>query len=68
MSWMNSILAEIWGLFVDDARFALSIASWLVAAWLVLPHLEVAASLKGPILFAGLGILLVGSVLRRARS
>jgi hypothetical protein len=68
MSWLRSVLTEIWGLFVDDGRFAATIVAWLVICGLLLPLLEVPAELKGPILFAGLGIVLVESTLRRARS
>ena len=41
MLWLRSILTEIWGLFVDDGRFALAILVWLAACWLVLPRFGV---------------------------
>jgi hypothetical protein len=68
MPWLSSILAEIWGLFVDDGTFALAILVWLAVYWVVLPHFGVPPELKGPILFAGLATVLVESALRRARS
>jgi len=68
MSWLRSILAEIWGLFVDDGSFALAILAWLAAYWLVLPLFDIPPEAKGPILFTGLAIVLVESALRRARS
>jgi hypothetical protein len=68
MPWLRSILAEIWGLFVDDGSFALAILVWLAVCWLALPHFGVLPEWKGPILFTGLAIVLVESALRRARS
>ena len=68
MPWLRSILAEIWGLFVDDGSFALAILVWLAACWLVLPQFGGPPEAKGPILFAGLAIVMVESALRRARS
>ena len=69
MSWIRSISIEIWGLFVDDGRFALAILGCLAVIWAVLPHLDlgIPLELKGPILFASLAIVLVESALRRAR-
>ena len=67
MSWIRTIFAELVGLFVDDGSFALAIVAWLGIAWLILSQLPVAGEWKGPILFAGLAIVLVESVARRAR-
>ncbi|WP_187290845.1 hypothetical protein [Hyphomicrobium denitrificans] len=41
MRWLKTIVAEIFGLFVDDGAFALAIIVWLGAVWLVLPRLNV---------------------------
>ena len=68
MPWLRSILAEIWGLFVDDGSFALAILVWFAVSWLLPPHFGVPPELRGPILFAGLATVLVESALRRARS
>lgn len=67
MSWLKSIFAEIYGLFVDDGSFAIAILVWLALLWLVLPHLPVAGAWHGVILFAGLVAILLESALRRAR-
>ena len=67
MSWLKSIFREIFGLFVDDGSFAIAILVWLVLLWLLLPHLPIAPSWHGAILFAGLVVILVESALRRAR-
>ena len=67
MPWLRSTALEIWRLFVDDGRVVLAILGWLAILWMVLPHLAIPVELKGPILFAGLAVLLVYSALRRAR-
>lgn len=67
MSWLRSILQEIYGLFVDDGSFAIAILVWLALLWLLLPHLPVPAVWHGAILFAGLIAILIESALRRAR-
>jgi hypothetical protein len=67
MNWIKSIAAELFGLFVDDIGFAVAILAWIAAVWLLMPFVPVPMALKGPILFAGLGIILVESATRRAR-
>ncbi|MEO8714564.1 MAG: hypothetical protein ABI369_06095 [Acetobacteraceae bacterium] len=67
MSWVRSILREVFGLFVDDAGFALSILVWLGAVWLVLPRFAVAPGWNGIILFVGLALILLDSAVRQAR-
>jgi hypothetical protein len=67
MGWLRTVVAEILGLFVDDGSFALAIVVWLAVAWLMLPRIDVPAVAKGPILFAGLAIILAESALRGAR-
>lgn len=66
MRWLKSILAELWGLFVDDGRYALTIVVWLVLTWLLLPLLHVGGGWDAIILFAGLLLILLESALRRA--
>jgi hypothetical protein len=66
MRWPKTILREVYGLFVDDGRFALAILVWLGLAWGLLPRL--ALGRWGAIVwFAGLLAIFVESVLRRAR-
>lgn len=67
MRWLRTILAEVWGLFVDDGRYALSIVAWLVLTWLVLPQLQLGGGWNALILFVGLLAILLESVSRRAR-
>ncbi len=67
MRWVGTILREVFGLFVDDAGFATAILGWLALAGLGLPRLGIAARWEGPVLFAGLALVLVASAARRAR-
>ncbi|HEV2606946.1 MAG TPA: hypothetical protein VGT79_03080 [Xanthomonadaceae bacterium] len=67
MQWLKTIFEELIGLFVDDGSFAIAILVWLALLWLLLPRLPMPAVWNGPILFVGLGLILVESVLRRAR-
>ncbi len=67
MTWLRKIAAELFGLFVDDGSFAIAILVWLGVLWLALPHLPINNTWRAIILFAGLAIILVESVLRRAR-
>jgi hypothetical protein len=63
---LKTILAEIFGLFVDDISFAVAIIIWLVIIQLGLPRLNLPAAWNGVILFAGLATILAESALRRA--
>ncbi len=67
MTWLRTIVHEVFGLFVDDGSFALAIVIWLVALKLVIPHLEAVAHRNGFILFGGLAAILIGSVLHSSR-
>ena len=64
MKWLRAAAAELAGLFVDDGRLALGILVWVVLAWGVLPHL-LAPSWGAVVFAAGLGAILLESVLRR---
>ncbi len=66
MSWLRTIITEIFGLFVDDSGLALAILIWLGAVWLALARLALPPTWGAIILFAGLAAILVGSALRRA--
>ena len=65
---IDSILRELYALFVDDGSFAAAILAWIAAAWLLLPRLALSPALSGLILFAGLAAILLESALRRARA
>jgi len=63
MRWIAAIAREIWGLFVDDIGLAIASLIWIGLVWLGAQWLGPAA---GPALFAGLGVILITSALRRA--
>ena len=67
MSWIKAVLNEVYGLFVDEARFALAIIVWLGVTWLILPRIDALSAARAPILFAGLVIIFLESTMRRAR-
>ena len=67
MRWIVPILREIYGLFVDDRGFALTILVWLAVAALVVTFVPVPMPVQGPLLFAGLAALLIRSCLHAAR-
>jgi len=67
MRWLRAIIGEIFALFVDQGGFALAIVAWIAVAWLALPRLDAASKWNGVILFVGLAVILVESVLRRTR-
>ncbi len=62
MQWLKTIAQEIYGLFVDDASFALAILVWLAVAWLALPRAS--AGWQGALLTGGLVVILIESALR----
>lgn len=68
MRWIRTVLHELWGLFVEDGRFALSILVWVAAVVVVLPHFAWGRRCGGILLFAGLPALLAESVFRYVRA
>ncbi|MBU2359412.1 MAG: hypothetical protein KKB02_10855 [Alphaproteobacteria bacterium] len=67
MSLIRSILSEALGLFIDDGSLALQIAA-LIAVLTALVHLaSLGPLIAALLLLAGCGVILVTSVLRRAR-
>jgi hypothetical protein len=55
----------VWGLFVDDGRFALSILAWLLIGW-ILPRLGLPTILSCILFAAGPAALLIADTLLRA--
>ena len=67
MQWIKTCLHEIYGLFVDDVSFAVSILVWLILI-ATLGRLKLLPSpWIGPMLFAGLAGILIESAVRYAR-
>jgi len=67
MNWLRTVLTELWGLFVDDGRYALAIVVWLLLAWRALPLLGFGSGWNAFVFAAGLLAILVESAIRRAR-
>ena len=67
MSWLKTILQEIFGLFVDDGRFAITILIWMGLFWWLSPHLPITSAWRAIILFVGLVVILIESAWRQAR-
>ncbi len=66
MKWLRSIAVEIYGLFVDDVSFALSILGCVGMAALLLRRVPSLASFSGMVLFVALGLLLARSAVQFA--
>ena len=66
MAWLKTIFQELFGLFVEDGSFASAILAWLAFLWLLLPRLPILVAWHAIILFVGLIVILIESVLRRS--
>ena len=64
MTVLRTILAELWGLFVDDGLLALGLVLWVALAAILVPILGLDAA-GGPVLFLGSALVFTASVLRR---
>ncbi len=64
MHWLTKMVREFLALFVEDGSFAAAILLWLGAVWLIFPRAGVPMRLRGPMLLGGLGLILIGSVMR----
>ena len=67
MKWLKAIFLEVFGLFSDDGHFTVAILVWLALLWLLLPRLHLSGVYCAVILFVGLIVILIESVLRQAR-
>lgn len=67
MRWLQRLVREIFGLFVDDGSLALLTPLWCAFALFVLPRAGLQPGITGGALFAGLAILLAASALRYKR-
>jgi hypothetical protein len=66
MRWLRSIIGEIYGLFVDDGSFALTILVWLAVCWLLPPLIGLPLTARAPVLAIGCLVILLESAARRA--
>lgn len=67
MGWLRTIATELWGLFVEDGRYALTIVVWLALVWLALPYLDLGRGWSAIVLAIGLLLILLEGTLRGAR-
>jgi hypothetical protein len=66
MAALRAVLKELWGLFVDDGLFALSILIWLAVGW-SMPRLGLPPALACALFATGFAFILLESAHRRAR-
>jgi hypothetical protein len=64
---MKTIVQELLGLFIDDGSFALAIVVWIAVLWFLAARVLHGATWSGAVLFAGLGLILLASTIRRSR-
>ncbi len=67
MRWLKTIAMELFGLFVDDGSFAISIIVWLAVVWFLSIHILAGLHWSGFVLFIGLVSILLRSAMRRAQ-
>ena len=67
LRYLKAVLRELYGLFVDDNRFAIAIIVWLALPSLARPHLHLSGTWSTALLFAGLVAILIECALRGAR-
>jgi membrane protein implicated in regulation of membrane protease activity len=66
MKVILNIVKELWGLFVDDQSYALAILVWVgISAFAI--QLAPVTLWAGPLLFIGLGLVLLENVVRSVR-
>ncbi len=68
MTFLNALVAELFGMFIDDGSLAIAILVWVGAIAALQASGLAPLEMSGPILFLGLGGLLLENVLRRARN
>ena len=67
MKWITGIVAELWGLFVEDGSYTTAILVWVALIGFGRPWIPGGAAWAGPILFAGLALILIENISRSAR-
>ena len=67
MKFLQSVLTELFGMFVDDGSLAIAILAWVAIIALVQRLAVLPPGVVGALLFLGLAGLLIENVLRRAR-
>ncbi len=67
MNALKTAWEEFIGLFIDDGSLAVGIIVWVAVAGFLFPRLPRSEQWGAPLLFVGLALILVESILRRAR-
>jgi hypothetical protein len=67
MNAVRAVFAKVAGLFVEDRLFALAIAVWIALVGGLAAAHAIAPSAGGVVLFGGLALVLVASVVAGAR-
>ncbi|HEY5087154.1 MAG TPA: hypothetical protein VII66_07365 [Gemmatimonadaceae bacterium] len=67
MNVIRTVVAELWGLFVEDGTFTLGIIVCVGVAIFVLPRVAIPSEWRGPALFLILTLVLFENVRRSAR-
>ena len=67
MKALRVALAELWGLFVEDATLTIGTLICIALAAFVVPRLGIAPTWRGPILFAAVVLMLLENVDRGSR-
>ncbi len=67
MSGLRTALAEIWGLFVEDATLTVGALLSVAAAALVIPRVGIPAHWRAPAFFVLVALVLLENVRRSAR-
>jgi hypothetical protein len=67
MNALRIALAELWGLFVEDATLTIGTLACIALAAFVIPHLGISAESRAPIFFATVVLMLLENIYRGAR-
>jgi hypothetical protein len=67
MNALRTALAELWGLFVEDATLTVGTLICIALAAFVLPRLGAPSNWRAPIFFAAVVLMLLENVYRGAR-
>jgi hypothetical protein len=67
MQSLKVVASELFGLFVDDVSFAVAIIVWLGIVWIASTRFFPDSDYSGVALFAGFGLILLVSTVRRSR-
>lgn len=66
MAWIRTVVRELMGLVVDDVGFAAAVVAWIGLVWLLASYGPAKSAWLSPLLFVGLGAILLHGVAKRA--